>query len=87
MNFKHFSPEHSPYADSARAMQQDCLRELNEIQLCSDCYRRWNKREEDENWFCLPCDPRHELVYVNAEGFPYWPAKASATTFFHSIPR
>ena len=68
-----FSPEHA-----ARAVQQHCLHELNEINLCSDCYERSNEREDDD-WFCLPCNPPHELVYAKAKGFPYWPAKASET--------
>ena len=72
----HFSLASSPYAHEALKMYQECLRELEEIELCSDCYFRSNQQEEDD-WFCEPCEPRHELVYAKAKGFPYWPAKAN----------
>ena len=74
--FQYFTLENSICADAARAMQQDCLYELNEMKLCKDCYRR-SILQEDGNWFRLPCDPQHELVYAKAKGFPYWPAKAN----------
>ena len=63
-------------------MQQDILNELNEINLCSYCYIRSNEQERDD-WFCLPCEPQHELVYAKAKGYPYWPAKASAPYSFY----
>lgn len=69
-----FFAEHSSLADSARVMHRDCLYELEEIKLCTDCYMRSNKQEE-KNWFCLPCDPPHELVFAKAKGYPFWPAK------------
>ena len=68
--------------NAARVMQQDILNELNEINLCSYCYIRSNEQERDD-WFCLPCEPQHELVYAKAKGYPYWPAKASAPYSFY----
>ena len=65
-------------------MQRDCLHELNEMKLCWDCYMRSHQQEEDDDWFCLPCDPQHELVYAKARGFPYWPAKANHDVKFIS---
>lgn len=55
-------------------MQRDCAHELNEINICADCYKRSNAQEE-KDWFCQPCDPPHELVYAKAKGYPFWPAK------------
>ena len=67
--------ENSPLADRARMLHRDCVEyELNEIKICRDCYRRSNEQQE-EDWFCQPCDPPHELVFAKAKGYPYWPAK------------
>ncbi len=56
-------------------LHRDCVEyELNEIKICRDCYRRSNEQQE-EDWFCQPCDPPHELVFAKAKGYPYWPAK------------
>ena len=56
-------------------LHRDCVEyELNEIKICRDCYRRSNEQQE-EDWFCQPCDPPHGLVFAKAKGYPYWPAK------------
>ena len=56
-------------------LHRDCVEyALNEIKICRDCYRRSNEQQE-EDWFCQPCDPPHELVFAKAKGYPYWPAK------------
>ncbi|UYV67389.1 ZMYND11 [Cordylochernes scorpioides] len=65
---------HNPLADLARQMLRDCLYDIAEIRLCSDCYRMSNEKA-DKHWFCQPCDPPHELVYAKQKGFPFWPAK------------
>ena len=69
-----YFPEHSSLADSARVMQRVCLYEMEEIKTCPDCYERSNNQDK-KDWFCIPCDPPHELVYAKAKGYPFWPAK------------
>lgn len=68
------SIENDILADAARTMLRTCKYEIGEINLCRDCYKRSNE-PEGPDWFCLPCNPPHELVYAKAQGFPYWPAK------------
>ncbi|XP_011306510.1 zinc finger MYND domain-containing protein 11-like isoform X2 [Fopius arisanus] len=55
-------------------MYQDCCYDLKEIRRCADCYRISNEKSE-KMWFCIPCDPPHQLVYAKQKGYPYWPAK------------
>lgn len=55
-------------------MYSDCLYDLKEIRRCPDCYRLSNEKA-DKMWFCIPCDPPHQLVYAKQKGYPYWPAK------------
>ncbi|XP_055383569.1 zinc finger MYND domain-containing protein 11 [Condylostylus longicornis] len=54
---------------------KDCNYELSEIRQCRDCYRRSNDKNYINDWFCIPCVPRHELVYAKKTPWPYWPAK------------
>lgn len=65
---------HSNMADLARQMFRDCCNDLTEIELCRDCYRYANEKQE-KYWFCKPCRPFHDLVHAKQKGFPYWPAK------------
>lgn len=57
-----------------RTMYQDCCYDLQEIRRCADCYRISNEKSE-KMWFCIPCNPPHQLVYAKQKGYPYWPAK------------
>lgn len=57
-----------------RTMYQDCCYDLQEIRRCADCYRISNEKSE-KMWFCIPCNPSHQLVYAKQKGYPYWPAK------------
>lgn len=61
-------------ADMGRTMYQDCCYDLQEIRRCADCYRISNEKSE-KMWFCIPCNPPHQLVYAKQKGYPYWPAK------------
>ncbi|GFR14163.1 zinc finger MYND domain-containing protein 11 [Trichonephila clavata] len=58
----------------ARQMLRDCEYDLQEIVQCKNCYSMSNSKL-NFLWFCLPCNPPHELVYAKVKGFPYWPAK------------
>ncbi|KAL0133323.1 hypothetical protein PUN28_000818 [Cardiocondyla obscurior] len=64
----------SVIADMGRTMYQDCCYDLQEIRRCADCYRISNEKSE-KMWFCIPCNPPHQLVYAKQKGYPYWPAK------------
>lgn len=53
-------------------------KELKELRLCVDCYDRSNDkiyRQLNENWFCEPCEPPHQIKFVKAKFNPHWPAK------------
>ncbi|KAJ8375725.1 hypothetical protein SKAU_G00063050 [Synaphobranchus kaupii] len=64
---------HSDQAEMARLLYSDTCHELNELQLCKNCFYLSNARPD--NWFCYPCAPGHELVWAKMKGFGYWPAK------------
>ncbi|KAI4479831.1 hypothetical protein M0802_004494 [Mischocyttarus mexicanus] len=65
---------HSIIGDMGNTMYQDCCYDLQEIRRCADCYRISNEKSE-KLWFCIPCNPPHQLVYAKQKGYPYWPAK------------
>ncbi|XP_066579829.1 zinc finger MYND domain-containing protein 11 isoform X2 [Amia ocellicauda] len=64
---------HSDQAEIARLLYSDTCHELNELQLCKNCFYLSNARPD--SWFCYPCAPSHELVWAKMKGFGYWPAK------------
>ncbi|XP_076249207.1 zinc finger MYND domain-containing protein 11 isoform X2 [Calliopsis andreniformis] len=65
---------HSMIGEMGLTMYQDCCYDLQEIRRCADCYRISNEKSE-KMWFCIPCNPPHQLVYAKQKGYPYWPAK------------
>ncbi|XP_043255972.1 zinc finger MYND domain-containing protein 11 isoform X2 [Colletes gigas] len=65
---------HSVIGEMGLTMYQDCCYDLQEIRRCADCYRISNEKSE-KMWFCIPCNPPHQLVYAKQKGYPYWPAK------------
>ncbi|XP_076664485.1 zinc finger MYND domain-containing protein 11 isoform X4 [Andrena cerasifolii] len=65
---------HSIIGEMGMTMYQDCCYDLQEIRRCADCYRISNEKSE-KMWFCIPCNPPHQLVYAKQKGYPYWPAK------------
>ncbi|GAB6019225.1 Protein kinase C-binding protein 1 [Chamberlinius hualienensis] len=58
----------------AKNLVKMCKHEMNEIEVCPDCY--YNASTKKENWFQEPCFPPHLLVWAKLKGFPFWPAKA-----------
>uniref|UniRef100_L7M9F3 Kinase c-binding protein 1 n=1 Tax=Rhipicephalus pulchellus TaxID=72859 RepID=L7M9F3_RHIPC len=58
---------------SAKVLMKVCKQEMEDIEVCPDCYRNANTQE---SWFTEPCRKPHLLVWAKLKGFPYWPAKA-----------
>jgi hypothetical protein len=52
-----------------KALEHDA----EEIKNCVQCFV--NSNEQPDNWYCLPCEPPHTLVYAKQKGYCYWPAK------------
>ncbi|XP_018122643.1 zinc finger MYND domain-containing protein 11 isoform X2 [Xenopus laevis] len=68
-----FYGDDSEQVDVAKVLYKDTCHELDELQLCKNCFYLSNARPE--NWFCYPCIPNHELVWAKMKGFGFWPAK------------
>ncbi|XP_068094708.1 zinc finger MYND domain-containing protein 11 [Hyperolius riggenbachi] len=68
-----FYGDDSESADVAKVLYTDTCHELDELQLCKNCFYLSNARPD--NWFCYPCIPNHELVWAKMKGFGFWPAK------------
>ncbi|XP_005089957.1 zinc finger MYND domain-containing protein 11 isoform X2 [Aplysia californica] len=68
-----YGDEKGGMTDLAVVMVKDCKYDLDEIELCPNCYYMSNAKPED--WFSQPCNPPHELVYAKQKGYSYWPAK------------
>ncbi|XP_069106879.1 MYND-type zinc finger-containing chromatin reader ZMYND8-like isoform X2 [Argopecten irradians] len=70
-----FNGTHHKLTSSAKMIIKICKHEMNEIELCPDCY--WNScvRKNDE-WFSETCRTPHTLVWAKLKGYPFWPAKA-----------
>lgn len=74
-----FNGAQSRLTSIAKSMFRMFKHEVNEIEVCCDCYLSSIKKN-NENWFADPCKVPHLLVYAKAKGFPYWPAKALRAT-------
>ncbi|CAB3360904.1 Hypothetical predicted protein [Cloeon dipterum] len=60
-------------APTLKPMQRTLMHDADELKNCLQCFLYSN--EQPENWYCLPCDPPHTLVYAKQKGYCYWPAK------------
>ncbi|XP_059486513.1 zinc finger MYND domain-containing protein 11-like isoform X2 [Neocloeon triangulifer] len=58
-----------PLKNMLKAVEHDAV----EIKNCMQCFV--NSNEQPDNWYCLPCEPPHKLVYAKQKGYCYWPAK------------
>lgn len=97
---KHFSQSHMEAKDSnciifvsetskrlaaAKRMEELCDNEMYAIEICGECFLRFNQHEfennsKDNNWFTEVCHPPHLLVWAKSIGHLYWPAKVVAQT-------
>ncbi|CAG5127559.1 unnamed protein product [Candidula unifasciata] len=68
-----FGEEKAGLTELAVVMVRDCRYDLDEIELCANCYYMSNAKPED--WFSQPCNPPHDIVYAKQKGYSYWPAK------------
>lgn len=59
---------------SAKMIIKICKHEMNEVELCPDCYLNSCIRKNDE-WFSETCRTPHTLVWAKLKGYPFWPAK------------
>lgn len=62
-------------SSTAKSILRMIKHEINEMEVCSDCYLNSILKFED-NWFCEPCRVPHPLIWAKMKGFPFWPAKA-----------
>ncbi|ESO83156.1 hypothetical protein LOTGIDRAFT_83183, partial [Lottia gigantea] len=60
---------------TAKTIVKICKHEMNEIEVCPDCYLN-SCEQSDEDWFCEPCRTPHTLTWAKLKGYPFWPAKA-----------
>uniref|UniRef100_A0A914W7Q9 Protein kinase C-binding protein 1 n=1 Tax=Plectus sambesii TaxID=2011161 RepID=A0A914W7Q9_9BILA len=65
----------SKYTNDAKQIIKLCKFEMEELELCPDCYR-YSTLMPTPAWFTNPCTKPHCLVWAKLKGFPYWPAKA-----------
>ncbi|CAL1526104.1 unnamed protein product [Lymnaea stagnalis] len=68
-----FGEDKNGMTELAVIMVKDCKYDLDEIELCPNCYYMSNAKPED--WFSQPCNPPHDIVYAKQKGYSYWPAK------------
>ncbi|XP_055871580.1 MYND-type zinc finger-containing chromatin reader ZMYND8-like [Biomphalaria glabrata] len=59
---------------AAKSLLKVCKHEMNEIEICPDCYYH-SCAQENSDWFCEPCQNPHPLVWAKLKGYPFWPAK------------
>ncbi|CAH1775641.1 unnamed protein product [Owenia fusiformis] len=69
-----FNGLHHKLTAAAKMILKVCKHEMNEIEICPDCYMNSCIKRND-NWFCEPCRTPHTLVWAKLKGYPYWPAK------------
>ncbi|KAK3611560.1 hypothetical protein CHS0354_018075 [Potamilus streckersoni] len=69
-----YNGTHHKLSSSAKMIIKICKHEMNEIELCPDCYLNSCIRKNDE-WFSEPCRTPHTLVWAKLKGYPFWPAK------------
>lgn len=67
-----------PVENASRVSKADellaaCIKEINDIKSCSECYV--NRRKKNKDWMIRACERPHLLVWAKFEGYPYWPAK------------
>ncbi|XP_060590917.1 MYND-type zinc finger-containing chromatin reader ZMYND8-like isoform X3 [Ruditapes philippinarum] len=70
-----YNGAHHKLTNSAKMIIKICKHEMNEIELCPDCYLNSCVRKDDE-WFSDTCRVPHTLVWAKLKGYPFWPSKA-----------
>ncbi|EEC12296.1 zinc finger protein, putative, partial [Ixodes scapularis] len=63
---------------SAKVLMKVCKQEMEEIEVCPDCYKNANTHD---SWFTEPCRRPHLLVWAKLKGFPFWPAKVLKSSY------
>ncbi|XP_067118845.1 MYND-type zinc finger-containing chromatin reader ZMYND8-like isoform X1 [Centruroides vittatus] len=68
-----FNGHNHQLTNSAKNLVKLCKYEMEEIEICPDCYL--HSCMHREHWFCEPCRKPHIVVWAKLKGFPFWPAK------------
>ena len=64
----------SKFTGVARALLKIARHEMNEIEICSECYLR-SAQSLTLDWFAEPCSMPHTLCWAKMKGYQPWPAK------------
>ncbi|XP_064652120.1 MYND-type zinc finger-containing chromatin reader ZMYND8-like isoform X2 [Lineus longissimus] len=74
-----YNGTHHKLTTAAKMIVKICKHEMNEIEICPDCYSN-SQCKGNPDWFCLPCRYPHPLVWAKLKGYPFWPAKVLRKT-------
>ncbi|CAF1654713.1 unnamed protein product [Adineta ricciae] len=69
-----FNGSQSKFTGVARALLKIARHEMNEIEICSECYLR-SAQSLTLDWFAEPCSTPHTLCWAKMKGYQPWPAK------------
>lgn len=65
--------ENASQVSKADELLAACIKEINNIKACSECYG--NRCKNSKDWMIHACERPHLLVWAKVEFYPYWPAK------------
>lgn len=62
-----------PQVIKADELLAACIKEINDIKSCAECYV--NRRKDKKDRMIRACERPHLLVWAKIGTYPYWPAK------------